>query len=458
MKRVFKLAISLALLIGMLAAVPAMAQGTWNTGVDVQNLTDTSGTLTIEFYNDVGTSIGSLTEPIEAWGGINFYLPLEESLPAGQFSAVVMSDVQVAAVSSQANYELGGADMYLGTAQPESTLSFPLVYRNHTSGLWNSKLIIQNASETEQTVTLNLYSVGEATADETDTAVIAPYASVVFDISEAQYSDFGPFGSATVTGSQPLAGVSQAIRNPGDDRINVVESEYRAFGANQQGQSVVAPLVYKNYNLWTTGINVLNTEGTQTTVSVTYTNANPDISGGPWTFDMTLAGDAMGTFYTPSHTSLPDGFYGSAEISSSATDVAVVVASQRYRASGAEGVAYEGSLPGDATACVSLPITHNRETWKTGINILNLGNQAATVEINYFSTAPGVPNANQTVTVPANSPLTVYMPTDLTTQLGFYGGADVKSTNGQPLLINVANSRADQGVGSNFVGINYTCP
>jgi hypothetical protein len=50
------------------------------------------------------------------------------------------------------------------------------------------------------------------------------------------------------------------------------------------------------------------------------------------------------------------------------------------------------------------------------------------------------------------------MPTESTTAVGFYGAADVKSTNEQPLLINVANSRADKGVGSNYVGINYICP
>lgn len=457
MKRMFGISMALVLLVSVLFAGPVFAQGVWNTGVDVQNLTATAGTLVVEFYDAAGTKIGSLNDTIAAWGGVNFYLPAE-TLPSGQFSGVVMADVQVAAVSSQANYDLGGADMYLGTAQPEASLSFPLVYRNHTSGLWNSKLIIQNASDVQQTVTLNLFSVGETTADATDTATIAPYASKVFDISEAKYAAFGPYGSATVTGAQPLAGVSQAIRNPGSGRTNVIESEYRAFSASQQDQAIVTPLVYKNYNLWTTGINVLNKGTQQTTVTVEYTNANPAITGGPWTFNMTLAGSAMGTFYTPSHGSLPDGFYGSAEVTSSVTDVAIVVASQRYRPTGAEGVAYEGSLPTDATACVSLPISHNRTTWKTGINILNLGSSAANVTISYYSTAVGIPNATDTISIPAGKPMTVYMPTDGTTAVGFYGAVDVKSTNGQPLLVNVANSRADQGVASNYVGINYTCP
>lgn len=457
MKKMFLVTLLVVMTSGLILVSPTSAQGVWNTGIDVQNISASAGTVVVEFYRSDGSSAGSLSKAISAWGGLNFYLPSESSPPSGgQYSAVVSADVAIAAVASNANYDLGGADMYLGTASPQPTLSFPLVYRNHTSGKWNTKLIIQNASSSPQTVTLNLYSAGETSPDATDTATIQGFASHTFDISATKYAAFGPYGSATVSGSAPLAGVADNIRNPGTGAVNVLDTSYRAFVASQQGQSVVAPLVYKNYNLWTSGINVSNMGSSSTTVMVTYKNANPNISGGPWTESLTLAGNAMGVFYTPNNANLPNGFYGSAELSSSTTDIVVVVASQRYRTDGAQGVAYEGSLPTDATACVSLPVTHNRTTWKTGINILNMGSSPAQITINYYSSAPGIANASQNVTIPANSPLTVYMPSPSVTTVGFYGAANVQSTNDQPLLVNVANSRA--GVGSNYVGINYACP
>lgn len=458
MKRVLFVSLLVVLIGGLLGLAPAMAQGTWNTGIDIQNLTGTAGTVSVQFYTSTGADAGTLNSTIAGWGSVNFYLPNESAPPdGGQYSAVVSSDVQIGATSSQANYTLGGADIYLGTSAPENTLSFPLVYRNHTSGVWNTKLHVQNASPSAQTVNLSLYTAGETTPDATDSATIPAYATHVFDISDSSYAAFGPYGSAVVAGSAPLAGVADNIRNPGS-RVQVIESSYRAFGAGQQSRDVVAPLVYKNYNLWTTGVNVANKGSIQTTVTISYTNANPAISGGPWVDTLVLNGDAMGVFYTPSNGSLPDGFYGSATLSSSATDIVVVVASQRYRTDGAQGVAYEGSLPSAASACASLPVVHNRTTWKTGINILNLGGSASNVTINYASSAAGISDASQSFSIPANSPVTVYMPTDGTTALGFYGAADVKSTNGQPLVINAAHSRMDQGVGSNFVGINYTCP
>jgi len=455
MKRLTYILLLVALALGFVGVGSASAQGTWNTGIDVQNLTGTAGTVTVEFYTSTGTSAGSLSDSIAAWGSLNYYLPSESVPPNGQYSAVVSSDVQVAATASQANYELGGSDIYLGTANPENMLSFPLVYRNHTSGKWNTKLIIQNASASVQTVTLKLYSVGEAAPDATDTAQIQPYAAYTFDISASKYAAFGPYGSATVQGSAPLAGVADNIRNAGTGRLNVIETSYRAFGAAQRGRQIIAPLFYKNYNLWTTGVNVLNTGNIATTVTITYTGSN---TSGSWVDHISLGANAMGSFYTPSNSNLPNNLYGSAQIGSSATDIMVVVASQRYRTDGAYGVAYEGSLPSDATACVSLPVVHNRTTWKTGINIINWGSTTANVTINYYSSAAGISNATQSFTIPAKSPRTIYMPSDSPTALGFYGAADVKSTNGQPLLINAAHSRMDQGVSSNFVGVNYTCP
>jgi hypothetical protein len=460
MKRLFYVLLVVALVTGFVNTRPAAAVGTWNTGIDVQNLTGTAGTVTIYFYTGAGADAGNLSDPIAAWGSLNFYLPNETVPAAGAaYSAVIQSDVQVAATVSLGNYDLGGADIYLGTGSPENSISFPLVYRNHTAGLWNSELTIQNASGSAQNVVLKLFNAGATTAAYTSPATSIPaYASHTFNIVGATYAAFGPYGSATVEGTAPLAGAANNVRNPGTGKVNVIAATYRAFGSAQQGQDIVAPLVYKNYNLWTSGVNIANVGNVSTTVTITYTNANPAVSGGPWTDTKTLAAHAMDVFYTPSNASLPNGFYGSATLHSSAANIVVVVASQRYRTDGAQGVAYEGSLPTDATACVSLPVVHNRTTWKTGINILNLGGSDANITISYHSSAAGISSATKNYVVPAHSPYTVYMPTDAATAVGFYGAADIKSTNGQSLLVNAAHSYTAKGVASNFVGINYTCP
>jgi hypothetical protein len=293
MKKILYSLLLVSLMVGLCGLSTALAQGSWNTGIDVQNLSGDPGELVVTFYDGDGVEVGSLSDTIGAWGSLNYYLPAEDSLPDGQMSAVIASQVPVAATASIWNYDFGGADIYLGTLMPESTLSFPLVYRNHTSGNWNTKLTIQNASEASQTVTLSLYTAGESTADATDTATIPANASYTFDISESQYAAFGPYGSAVVEGTAPLAGVADNLRQPGD-KLSSIETSYRAFGASQQGQEIVAPLVYKNYNLWTSGVNILNKGNASTTVTITYYNANPAVSGGPWTDTIDLGAYAMG--------------------------------------------------------------------------------------------------------------------------------------------------------------------
>ncbi len=455
--------IALTLIMSLLVLASVSAQGTWTTGIDIQNLSSASGNVIVTFYDSAGNSAGSVSDSISSFGGLNVYVPNipDSTLPAGEYSAIVSSDTPVAATTSLQNYDLGGADIYLGTDVPATDITFPLVYRNHTSGKWNTELVIQNTGDSPQLVNLSLFTSGSSTASATDSATIPAKASHTFDISESKYAAFGPFGSAKVTSSSELlAGIAMAIRNPGTGVANVIETSYRAFGAANQGQDIVAPLVYKNFNGWTSGVNIVNTGNTPTVVDITYKNANPAVTGGPWTDSVSIPANAMGVFFTPSNaTGLPNNFYGSAKITSNTNDVLVVVASQRYPVTGAQGVAYEGSLDdGTATACVSAPIVQNRSSWKTGINILNLGTSPATVAISYASSAAGIPDAADTYTIAAGSPATVYMPSDGATLSGFYGAADIKSTNGQPLLVNIANSRADKGVSSNYVGINYTCP
>jgi len=482
MKKTVNVLIVAALLVMTFGVMTASAADPvitpWATGIDLQNLSASDATYIIDFYDSAGAPAYTYTPagPISAHGAANVYLPSLGTMPTGQFAGVVSSDQPLAAVASVNSYsasdpQFGGGDIYIGTALPDNTLVFPLVYKNHTVRRWYSSLSVQNTSASSQTITLKLYNNGSSTPQVTKTATLAGNGSVTFNLQDATgYEAFGPFGSATVEGTAPLAGVANSLTlgrmtNPNTNFLDTVDTLYRAFTAAQFGQDVILPLVYKNYNGWTTGINVVNTTATPTTAEVTYKKAD----GTTWTDSMALGANAMGTFYTPANTTgLPDGFFGSATLHSTdaAAKIAVVVASQRYLASGAQGVAYEGSLGTQATNCASLPVTHNRTTWKTGINMQNLGAAAGTYTLKFFSSVSGIPNGQDlSVTIPAGQPLTVYMPAYNTpatpgyTQVGFAGSVDIQGN--QPLLVNVANSRADatsHGVASNYVGINYTCP
>ncbi len=423
-----------------------------NTGIDVVNLENAPGTVVVEFYQADGTSGGTLSSPISALGSLNFYIP-NTSIASGQYSARISSDVRVAATVglTDSSQEIG--DDYLGTDSPANVISFPLVYRNF--GSWNSQLVVQNASDTSQTVNIEFFKNGSTSADASDSATIPAFSYVIFDM--ANYGGFGnDYGVAVATGTAPLAGVALAERDPGTGVQNKAQLTYRAFTASQEGQSLVAPLYYKNFNGFATGLNVVNRGNVATNVTVEFRSSN-GVSGGPWTATRNNLQPGEGyTFYTPSIAGLPDNLFGSATITSSAANIALVASHSRFASGSQQAFAYEAVSSAAASGCVAAPVVQNRTTWKSGLNILNLGSSSASVTINYSSSNPSTPDASQTVSIPANDGLTVYMPTDGTTASGFYGGATFESASNIVVLVSTANSAA--GIARNFMGVNYTCP
>ena len=112
---------------------------------------------------------------------------------------------------------------------------------------------MQNATDTAQSVTLKLYNSGSSSVAKEKTVSVPGNATYSFNLEDAEYAAFGPFGGAVVTGSAPLAGIAFSLTkgrmtNPATNYLDTMNTEYRAFSAAQLGKDVVAPLVYKNYN------------------------------------------------------------------------------------------------------------------------------------------------------------------------------------------------------------------
>lgn len=431
------------------------ASAATQTGIDIVNISDQPGNVVVEFYRSDGTSGGQASGSIAAFGSLNFYLPNLNQIQSGQYSARVSSDVPVAATVGLTDGTEQVGDDYLGTNTPDTTLTFPLVYRNY--GSWNSQLVVQNATSSPQTVNIQFFKNGSTTANASDSASINAYSYAIFDLADAAYSGFGnDYGVAVVTGAGNLAGTALAIRDTGQGATLKAELTYRAFGSNQLGQELVAPLFYRNYGGFATGVNVVNRGGTATNVTVEFSSAN-GVAGGPWTFSKTNLQPGEGyTFYTPALAGLPNNLFGSATISSSATDIAAVVSHSRFAGGAQQAFAYEAPLTSTSSNCVALPIVHNRTTWKSGLNVINLGAGTASVTVDYASSNPQVGDASKTYSIPAGSPFNIYMPTDAATALNFYGGASFSSN--QPIVVLATSANTAAGIARNYMGVNYACP
>lgn len=458
MKKYFGFSLMAVLILALVSFSNAAAA--FNTGIDIVSLSNSSGTVTVEFFNADGSSAGTLpADTIGAFGSLNYYIPTT-SLASGQYSARVSSDVPVAATVGLTDNTEQLGDNYLGTDSPDSTLTFPLIYRDF--GNWNSQIVVQNASSSAQTVDIDFFKNGSTTPNASDSATIQPYSYTIFDLSSGSYSGFGSdYGVAVVTGAEPLAGTALAVRDPGTGPANKAELIYRAFSTSQLGTELVAPLFYRSFNGFQTGINVVNTGNSATNVTVVFSSAN-GVSGGPWTATRNNIQPGEGyTFYTPNVTlngggSLPTSLFGSATITSSGSEIAAVVSSSRFANGSQQAFAYEAPLETSATGCVALPIVHNRTTWKSGLNVINLGASSASVTVNYSSSNPSTGDASKTYSVPAGAPYNIYLPSDAATSLGFYGGATMESN--QNIIVLASHANAGVGMALNYMGVNYTCP
>src|SRR5207248_520585 len=126
---------------------------------------------------------------------------------------------------------------------------------------------------------------------------------------------------------------SAVVEAPAGSRITAVVNEVQQSGSGSSYEGARAgsttlsvPLLFKNASGWDTGLQVQNVGGTATTVNVTYYAS--DGRGGPWTERASIPPGGSTTLYQPSNADLPDGFVGSAVVTSSNSQPLVGIANE----------------------------------------------------------------------------------------------------------------------------------
>jgi hypothetical protein len=99
-------------------------------------------------------------------------------------------------------------------------------------------------------------------------------------------------------------------------------------GAGRGDTALAAPLVYRSASGLNSGIQVQNITGSSGSITVRFRSSNGNIVDGA-TRSVSVAGNNSVTIYLPSVPNLPDGFIGSADITSS-VQVAATVNAVRY--------------------------------------------------------------------------------------------------------------------------------
>ncbi|MGQ9682310.1 MAG: hypothetical protein ACUVX9_07230 [Anaerolineae bacterium] len=447
--------------------------GTWRSGIGIKNLDNgAENSVRVLFYDaDSGAKQAYEHEvTLQPGGGVELYLPsLPGALAPGSYNVEVQSSGPVGVMATNTNYDANLADSY--NAMSSATEFFvPGIYNNHND--WVSELVVQNTSDNAINVSMELSGKSLATGTPVGPITIGPLAIPAHGTRSFDTSTNAPFdfdgqlgnsflGSAKITNSenQPMAVVLFNTRVSGNSQVVV---SYRGMTeAEDAGDLLVAPILYKNFNNgWRSGINVQNID-TSESVQVKLTIYS-DLDSFTASSTQTIQAGKSFEWFLPNAgifdggVTVPDGFKGNAKvevISGPAKIVGTVMTTNYTRAKllstppAGVGVALGYVMPSRSggTATVSAPTVYKNfgtGVWNSSLVVSNVGTSDVTLSLT-FASDPGIPAFNETVSgfvLQAGKSREFYLPNSshlngLVVPDGFKGSIRVVATgSGTPLI------------------------
>ena len=455
MKKYIKLSLALALLFALVLPIAALAGNitSYTSGFQVQNLsTTTTADVTITFYNQDGTVAASPTDTILASDSNNYY-PLSAVSDGFNGSVVISSNQPVAAIANILGNDGAHGASYVGFEGGAQTVNLPLVMKdNYGISTWFN---VQNTGTEDADV-----DIAYAGTACTDSATVKPNASQTFDQSADTCLSAGYVGAAQVTADKDIVVTVMQVTS---DSSGLMPSLLAYNGFTTELTAPVMPLVTSGYYGSGTGIQIQNTGGSSTDVTLTYT-PSAGFPGASCTEMKTIAAGNSETFGFPMGAScLTDAgsggsaaFVGSAKVTTNSASQNLVAIVNQITVGTSTAAAYGAFSPADATDTVSLPLVMDRNYGIfTGISVANVGTNPTDISCTFSGTTYTV---SATDVQPGES-LTDVQNNKIAS--GYAGSAICESDNGEPIaaVVNQLNTgtviAAEDGL-LVFEGINFT--
>ena len=388
MRNLFKFAVVLVLLV---AALPlaALAQGpdaapaavTYTAGFQLQNLTGSPATVAIAFYNQDGSIASTVNDTIAANGSKTYY-PLSAVSSGFNGSVVVSSDQQLAAITNVLGNSGQRGASYGGFNAGATTVNLPLVMKaNYGIDTWFN---VQNTGSVATTVNI-AYKPGSCT----ESVSVAPGAAKTFNQANNTCLAAGFVGAASITSAEPVVAVVMQV-----DSVSLLA--YNGF--TTASTKPVMPLVSSNYYNSGTGIQVQNTGGSATNVTISYkpsagfpgaacTETKSIPAGQSVTFGFSQLPAGCGTGGSGVTDAVNGGFVGSAAVTTNSANMPLVAIVNQVTRGAANAAAYEAFDPATATSKVTMPLIMDRNfNIFTGISVANVGVSPTNVACTFTGT------------------------------------------------------------------------
>jgi len=277
---------------------------------------------------------------------------------------------------------------------------------NNAYGGYTTVIEVQNIGTVPASVDVGYFDSSGSLVGSGDSISALP-AHATWTVRQDNGHSFasGGAGSAVVSSSQPVAAFVNEFAPGGTDATS-----YTGINpATDIGTTLYAPAIARNaYGGYTTGIGLINFSGAVTNITVTYRDANGAIVK-TQSVPSVPAGAYQGLYSGDATLALPDGFAGTATITSSAGALAAIV---NETGPGNQFSSYDAVPSGNATLFAPAALDNAYGGYNTGMGIVNTTGVAGTVAITYYDSS-GTPTVTSHP-IAANGYVGVYQPNDLT--------------------------------------------
>jgi hypothetical protein len=388
-------------------SVEAYKFTSYTSEFSVMNVGTDTASVNLVYYKPDGTQEATASDTIPVNEG-KYYFPLPVS--AGFTGSVVISSNQpLAAMTNLMTADGKTRGAYVGVSSGSTTVYLPTLMTNNGAVRNDTWFSIQNAGTIDTTVSVD-YS--DCTTGEPTGIVIKPGASYVID-NAIETCHSTKFYSAVVTSSaQPIV-VVVAQEKMNNNPVGGIMYVYNGLASG--AQLLDFPIATFNNSNNQTGIQIQNTGGVSTDITIAYT---PSVAGSACTETNTVAAGKSVTFGWPGWLPTAPGgytgsttctrgqrFIGSAKITvnSGAVNVLSVVNQVKYFTNRAG--AYSAFDSSQAAAKVNFPMILDRRdaTRKiyTNVNLSNMGTGTAYYKCFFKGTGasgPGTYTAQGSIT------------------------------------------------------------
>ncbi|MBN1872771.1 MAG: hypothetical protein JXA33_00960 [Anaerolineae bacterium] len=471
----------------------------WLTGQQVQNVGTGPADMVAEVYvagaagspfsADATLVTGGLTD-VPAGESRNILDNMWASAPESfRGAAVVSADQPIVAIVNIALSGQRAAAQYQGVGSPATSIGFPLWKYHFGTSDANYKettFFVQNAGQAAAIINAQFIADDGTVYSWNSSAAVPVGEMVVISPADARSAaNAAPptrtKGGLTVTCTEPVAGV---VVEHGFVDVSVLQSA-KGFSASEYGSELVAPIIKQRFGAnqtRSTGLQVQNVSAQPVTITVEYTEAG--LSANPGTqYTQYAYGVAPGASFTffenlmDGGDTIPDGVLAAAVVSAvhadgSPANIAAIVNESKSPASQPHVLAqttYGAIAVSAGTTSIGVPLA--KEVFgaagrrnSTGIQVMNVGDAAATVEVAYaFAgttyTIQGVslaPGASETFfRVSTTLPSGASWAGGTVLPSGQFGGATVTSTNGEEIVAIVQETSLDAHQDNkNYEGFN----